>query len=162
MIRFVTTESRFVGTNEYAPNSFANTVWDKENANVKGYWFLLIVTGLTVVFSVIGASTFMLLGLLTDVWHFGWIGFYCATLSLGAANVYAATSTRTRAEQYNDLSNRLDTIASRQECLISLVQSSSLHSSEEDQSLDSLTNSVDSIEAAVDRVRNSLNSDKRP
>ena len=163
MIPFIATESQccFVGANEYASKPFDNTVRDKENANVKGYWVLLILTGITVVFSVIGATTFMLLGLLTDMWHFGWIGFYCATLSLGAGNLYAATSTRVRAEQYNDLSDKLDNITSQQEALISLVQSPPPHATEEAPSLDSLTNSVNSIEAAIDRVRNSLNDDDR-
>ena len=110
---------------------------------MKGYWFLMILTGLTVVFSVIGASTFMLLGLLTDMWHFGWIGFYCATLSLGAANVYAATSTRTRAEQYNDLSDKLDNITSQQEELIALVKSTIQTARDEDSHTESPTDAND-------------------
>ena len=110
---------------------------------MKGYWVLLILTGITVVFSVIGATTFMLLGLLTDMWHFGWIGFYCATLSLGAGNLYAATSSRVRAEQYNALSNKLDTIASQQEALISLLQGNPQHSGTADPSPGSPINGAD-------------------
>lgn len=132
-----------------------------ERVKLKSYNATVIVSGLTGVFALIGFSLYALIGVLTDEWNFGWIGIYLAMLSYGAGNLYAAKSTRDRAEQYNDLSKKLDTIASRQEDLISLVQSSSLHSSEEAPNLDSLTNSVDSIEAANDRVRNSLNSNNR-
>lgn len=128
---------------------------------MKGYRVTIILSGLTALFAMIGLWLYGLIGFLMDEWDFGWIGFYLAMLSFGAGNLYAATSTRSRAEQYNDLANKLDAIASQQEALISLVQSPPPHATEEAPSLDSLTNSVDSIEAAIDRVRNSLNSDYR-
>ncbi len=128
---------------------------------MKSYNATVIVSSLTSVFAIIGFSLYALIGVLTDEWNFGWIGIYLAMLSYGAGNVYAAKSTRDRAEQYNDLANKLDAIASQQEALISLVQSPPPHATEEAPSLDTLTNSVDSIEAAIDRVRNSLNSDYR-
>ena len=127
------------------------------------YWMVLIVSWSTVVLSVIGLALLIFIGYSTTVWslNIGLIGLCLSICVLGLNNASSATDSRKESARYNDLSKKLDTIASRQEDLISLVQSSSLHSSEETPSLDSLTNSVDSIEAAIDRVRISLNSENR-
>ena len=65
---------------------------------MKSYRATVIVSGLTGVFALIGFSLYALIGVLTDEWNFGWIGIYLAMLSYGAGNLYAAKSTRTRAE----------------------------------------------------------------
>ena len=114
-----------------------------EKVKLKSYNATVIVSGLTSVFAIIGFSLYALIGVLTNEWNFGWIGIYLAMLSYGAGNVYAAKSNRTRAEQYNDLANKLDTIANRQEELIALVKSTIQTSREEDPSPESPTDAND-------------------
>ena len=152
-------------------------------------WTLVVVSAMLIAIAILGVwpsvENRISAGELSS--GIGFMGLYLGLLSLGFTGLASALSIHSGDEhhkelskkiednarklntikrqqwnRYKALSNRLDTITSRQEDLISLVQSSSLHSTEEAQSLDSLTNSVDSIEAAIDRVRNSLNSDKRP
>lgn len=84
-----------------------------------------------------------LIGVLTDEWNFGWIGIYLAMLSYGAGNLYAATSTRTGSEQYNDLADKLDNITSQQEELIALVKSTIQTARDEDSHTESPTDAND-------------------
>ena len=95
---------------------------------MKGYGATVILDGLTVLFSAIGSTTYMLIGVFTDEWHFGWIGIFLASTSFGAANLTAAVSGRTNERHYNTLSDKLDSISRRQDDLIALVQAQPQHS----------------------------------
>jgi len=117
---------------------------------MKRYRASVILSGITTVLALTGFTLYAVVGILMDEWNFGWIGIYVAMLSMGAGNLYAATSTRTGAEQYNDLSNKLNTIASQQKELLWLVQSRSKHSQVEDPTPDSSTNSAEPSEDPAD------------
>lgn len=95
----------------------------------------------------IGASLVLLLlvliGSLTTKWHFEVIGIYLALFAFGVGNLYATTSTRTRAEQYNALSDKLNNITSQHEELIALVKSAIQTAREEDSHTESSTDPND-------------------
>ena len=104
------------------------------------YWIAVILSWLTTIGAAIVILFLIWSGYQTTKWHFELIGIYLALFAFGVGNLYATTSSRAGTEQYNDLSDKLDNIASRQEELISMVQSYSLRYQNEDPVPDSSAN----------------------
>ena len=107
---------------------------------MKVYYIAVTLSWLIAIGAALVLLLLVLIGSLTTKWHFEVIGIYLALFAFGVGNLYATTSSRAGTEQYNDLSDKLDNIASRQEELISMVQSYSLRYQNEDPVPDSSAN----------------------
>ena len=108
---------------------------------MKGYNVILVAVVCAFALALLALSMLMWIGITTNEWDVGLIGIYVTVLALALGVLAAAESIRTGTEQYETLakklkrnSDKLDTIANRQEELIALVKSTIQTSRDEDSS----------------------------
>ena len=115
------------------------------------YRIMVTLFWLTTIGAALVLALLLSIGHLTSKWNWELIGIYLALFIFGVGNSNEAMSSRDNTKQYNDLSNKLDNIASRQEELVSMVRSYSLRYQNEAPVPDSPPNSTESSEDTADR-----------
>lgn len=102
-------------------------------------WFAIsypVVCFLPIVFILLMASELSL--------SIGLLGISIGMVALGLGGLASASSNRVRDKHYNNLTEKLESIARRQEELIALVQAQSQHSTTADPGPESPTNGAES------------------